>query len=1114
MRSLLGAAAAAAILLGLSAPSQAASPPLILQHPSLSASEVAFDYAGEIWAVSREGGTARLVVAGQGRNSRPIFSPDGRWIAFTGAYDGNTDVYVVPAAGGEPRRLTWHPGADVALGWTPDGKGVLFRSGRSSSRDLDQLYVVDVAGGPPRELPLPSGDAASFSPDATHLAYTPFMQWEPAWKHYRGGQTARIWIADLSDSRIEKIPRDNSNDKNPIWAGDKVYFLSDRDGPVTLYAYDTKTKAVAKLIDNARGFDMASASAGPGGVVISQFGRLEIYDPATGKLQPVPVTIAAELPQLRARFVALKPDQVQHASVTGSGKRVLIEAHGEILSVPAEKGDIRNLTKSPGVADRDPAASPDGKQVAWFSDESGEYALHIGPADGLGAVRKIALAGSGFYYAPRWSPDGKRIVYSDRSRNLWVMDVAAGKPVKVDTDYYDGSPDDLSPAWAPDSRWLVYTKQLPNHLHAAFIWSAATGKSVQVTDGRSDVTSPRFDRSGDYLFFAASTSEGLATGGGLMSSMGRPVDASVYAVVLRKDQASPLAPESDEETADKPDADKSDSAKSGDDKPGAKAKKPAKADAAESAQTRIDFEGLDQRILALPIEHANITGLETGDKGIVFTRVAPTALSDGDYASEEPPPETIFRFDLKARKNEPFAQGVTPGSLSVSADGTKVLFARHADWFLTSAEKAPQGAEGGLKLASMSVWIDPAAEWRQMYREVWRIERDFLYDPKLQGLDAAKAEKLYAAWLDGLGGRGDLNALFEEMTGHIGIGHMFIRGGALPDQTRVSVGLLGADFEAVDGRWRIKRILKGGGWSPGLVSPLTQPGVNVSEGEFLLAVNGQDVRADSEIYRAFQNLAGKQTVLTLGPKADGTGSRQVTVVPIPSEDDLRLAAWMEDNRRKVDQLSGGKLAYVYLPDTGNGGWINFNRYYFSQTDKQGAVIDERFNHGGNLADFIVEQMKRTPTMVLAPRQGAAVVFPEPAIFGPKVMIINEMSGSGGDAMPWMFRMAGVGQLVGTRTWGGLVGIGGYPPLIDGGSVTAPHDAIYGLDGGWDVENIGIAPDIEVEQDPALIRQGHDPQLERAVQVALEALAAHPQPTYVRPPAVDRHAVLPDPADKP
>lgn len=1120
MRSLLGAVSAAAILLGLAAPSQAASPPLLLQHPSLSQSEIAFDYAGEIWTVPREGGQARLLVAGQGRNSGPVFSPDGSWIAYTGIYDGDTDVYVVPAAGGEPRRLTWHPGADVVVGWTPDGKSVLFRSRRTGVRDLDQLWTAPVADGAPAELPLPSGEEASFSPDGARIAYTPFPQWQPAWKQYRGGQTERIWIADLSTSHIQKLPRENSNDKNPIWVGDKVYFLSDRDGPVTLFAYDLKTGAVAELIDNHKGLDIHSASAGPGGVVLDHFGALEIYDEATGKVHRVPITVAAELPEVRPHFETLELKDMQHAALSPTGKRVLIEAHGEILSAPAEKGDVRNLTQSPGVADRDPAASPDGKSVAWFSDESGEYALHIRSADGLSPVRKISLGSPpSFFYQPRWSPDSKKIVFHDKRLNLWMVDLDKSKPVRIDTDLYDSPAFNLDPAWSPDSRWIVYTKQLTNHLHAAWVYSLETGKSTRITDGRSDVSSARFDHSGDYLYFAASTSAGLGAGWLDMSSLGKAADGAVYVMVLRKDEASPLPPESDEEgaKADKPaegaaapDADGA--AKSRRDAEKAKDK-----DAAPVSKhlVRIDFDQIDQRILALPISSANFIGLETGQDGIVFTLTAPTALSDGDLLEQHgAPPLTISRFDLKTRKNETLVDGAENGTFALSADGSKILYAKGESLFVADSDKASKPGDGMVKLAGLSVWVDPRAEWRQMYHEAWRIERDFLYDAKLQGLDYGRAEAFYARYLDGIGARADLNVLFEEMTGHIGVGHTFIRGGAEPHQNAVHTGLLGADFVPVDGRWRISRILRGENWNPKLVSPLSQPGVNVAEGEFILAVNGRPVDTSSEIYRWFDGLAGRQTILTVGPRADGAGSRQVTVVPVASEDGLRLRTWMEDNRKKVDQLSGGRVAYVYLPDTANGGFVNFNRYYFSQVGKQAAIIDERFNHGGDIADYIVEQLKRTPQMINRTREGGDVVEPAQAIFGPKVMIINQMSGSGGDALPWLFRKNAVGPLVGVRTWGGLVGIGGYPDLIDGGSITAPRWAISGVNGEWEVEDIGIAPDIDVEQDPELIRQGHDPQLERAVKAALDALAASPPPVFKAPPPIDRHPVLPDPADQP
>jgi tricorn protease len=1104
------------------AAAQSGSAPLLLQHPSLSATSIAFAYGGEIWSVARTGGRAIRLVSGEGQLDRPIFSPDGSRIAFTGRYDGNTDVYVVSAAGGQPKRLTWHPGADVALGWTPDGKSILFRSPRATPRDLDQLYTVPADGGAPTMLPLPSGEEAAYAADGQSLAYSPIPQWQPAWKGYRGGQTAHIWIARLSDSHVTTIPRDNSNDRNPMWLGGRLFFLSDRDGPMTLYAYDPVGGGVTKVIDNAHGFGMASAAAGPDAIVIDHFGALELYDPTAGKLMPVPVTIDADLPQLRPHFVQIKPDHIARAVITATGKRVVIEARGDILSAPADKGDIRNLTQSPGAADRDPAPSPDGKQIAYFSDESGEYALHIRSADGLGPVRKIALGSPpSYFYQPRWSPDSRKIVFHDKRLNLWLVDVSkSGVPTKVDTDRYDSPAFNFDPSWSADSQWIVYTKQLPNHLHAAWVYSLAAARSTQITDGLSDIISPRFDRSGKYLYFAATTSTGLGAGWLDMSSLGRAVDGAAYVMVLRKDLPSPVAPQSDEESA-------ADEPGPGPQKSKVKPAKSSTSDASPPTETkdkdgkpaapaaplpvRIDFDGLDQRVLALPIPRANIVELETGAEGIVYTLTIPAAETDQDYLDSEGngPDRTLYRFDLKDRKNTKLVDDISADSFSLSADGAKMLFAKKDSWTVADADKPPKEGEGALKLEDLQVWVDPAAEWRQIYNEVWRIERDFFYDPKFHGLDLPRAEALYARYLPGLAARQDLNVLMEEMTGHIAVGHTFIRGGALPDQPKAKVGLLGADFEPVDGRWRIIRVLQGENWNPKLVAPLSQPGVNVHAGEFVLAVNGRPLDTSIEIYRAFDGFADKQIVLTVGPSSNGAGSRQVTVVPVASETALRLRSWMEGNRRKVDQLSGGKLAYVYLPDTQSGGFANFNRYYYAQVGKQGAVIDERFNHGGDIADYIVEQLRRTPQMVNETREGEDMTEPAQAIFGPKVMIINQMSGSGGDALPWLFKKNAVGPLVGKRTWGGLVGIGGYPDLIDGGSVTAPRWALYGTKGEWEVENIGIAPDVDVEMDPALVRQGHDPQLERAVAEGMALLSAHTPQTFAKPPAPDKKPVLPE-----
>ncbi len=1098
------------------APANAAlpsAPQLILQHPSLSRSAIAFDFGGQIWTVPRTGGEARVLVAGQGSVSGPIYSPDGSQLAFTSTYDGNSDVYVVASGGGEPRRLTYHPDADEALGWTPDGTRILFRSTRATFRDLAQFYTVPVGGGMPTQLPLPSGYEASFSGDGTHLAYTPFVQWQAAWKQYRGGQTARVWLADLATSHIEAVPRDNSNDRNPLWVDGQVYFLSDRDGPVTLYSYDLATHAVKRLLANEHGPDMGFASAGPGGIVYSQFGSLHLYEFASGSAHLVPVRIAAEQPQVRSHFETLDAQQILQASLSPTGKRVLFEARGEILAVPAEKGDTRNLTQSPGVADRNPAWSPDGKWVAWFSDESGEYALHLRAPDGLGAVRKIALgAPPSYFYDPTWSPDSKKIAYSDKRLNLWVIDLERPVPQKIDTDRFDTPNFRLDPAWSPDSRWLAYTKQLANHLHAVFVYGLADRQVHQLTGGLSDTLSPKFDRGGKYLYFLAGTDTGLGAGWLDMSGLGRVITSNVYAAVLTREEPSPVAPQSDEEGG-------SEHAKPLDVAPeGSATKAPGKGAAAPKPtpppDVRIDFAGFEQRIVPLPIPAAKFSDLAVGTEGVLYAVAGPRAVSDSEMATGEGgAPSEVTRFELKTRKSERLLKAVDPQTFSVSADGSRVLYALEHKWFVVAADKEPKDGEGALRTDGVQIWIEPRAEWAQIYHEAWRIQRDFLYDPNFHGLDLGRAERIYAPFVAGLASRAELNVLMEEMTGHIGLGHTFIRGGALPARPGPAVGLLGADYRVVEGHVQFAGVLAGENWNPATQAPLTQPGVNVVAGDFLLAVNARPVEADSEVYRYFQGLAGKQTVLTVGPSADGKGSRNVTVVPVSSEKSLRLLTWMDANRRLVEERSGGRLAYVFVPDTAGGGFANFNRYFYSQIGKDAVIIDERFNHGGAIADFIVDQLKKTPQMINRSREGEDMIEPAQAIFGPKVMLVNEHSGSGGDALPWMFKKAAIGPLVGMRTWGGLVGISGYPPLIDGGSITAPRWGLFGTGGEWEVENIGIAPDIEVQQDPQLMREGGDPQLERGIAVALQLLAKSPPLKLKRAPAPDRHPVLPSFTDE-
>ncbi|HEY7352094.1 MAG TPA: protease, partial [Terriglobales bacterium] len=616
--------------------------PLLLRMPSVSSTQIVFNYGGNLWIVGRDGGDARRLTAGLGGETEPLFSPDGSMIAFTGDYSGNADVYVVPSSGGQPRRLTFHPGADHVVGWTPDGKRIVFTSARNSYHHFDRLFTVPVEGGFPAELPLPIAESASFSKDGTHIAYVPHPKWQRAWKRYRGGQTTPIWIADLRDSKIEKVPRDNSNDFNPMWVDNKIYFLSDRNGGVSLFAYDLGSKQVSEVLKNDNGFDFKSASAGPDSIVIEQFGKLLLLDLKTQQAKPVNVGVAGDIEQLRPRYVKVEQNRIKSFNLSPTGTRVLMEAWGEIFSIPSDKGDIRNLTHSPAVADRDPAWSPDGRWVAYFSDEPGEYELQLRDQTGLGKVRHINLGNPpSFFYTPVFSPDSKKIVYSDKRMNLWYVDIDKGAPKLVDTDYYEGP--SFSQNWAPDSKWIAYAKQLPSHLHAIYVYSLEQGKSYQITDGMSDALNPVFDKNGKYLYFTASTDTGLTAGQGWdMSGDERPVTRSAYVAVLANNVPSPLAPESDEEkvkaeikeqkeqqTKDKNKPDGKDSATAADsdkNKDADNDKDKDKKDDDKPVVVRVDIQDIGQRILALPVPAKNYLNLVAGKSGILFLSEGPDVI--------------------------------------------------------------------------------------------------------------------------------------------------------------------------------------------------------------------------------------------------------------------------------------------------------------------------------------------------------------------------------------------------------------------------------------------------------------------------------------------------------
>src|SRR5579864_174012 len=1101
-------------------------PPLLLRFPSVSKTQIVFTYGNDLWIVPREGGEARHLTSGVGQEILPSFSPDGSTIAFTGEYDGNRDVYMVPATGGVPRRLTYHPAEEYVGGWTPDGKNILFNSwGNSFMHFEDQLYTVPVSGGFPTQLPIPIGEAASFSPDGTHLAYVPHPKWQEAWKRYHGGQTTPIWIADLKDSSIVKVPRENSNDHHPMWVGDTIYFLSDRNGPVSLFAYDTKTKQVTEVL-HSDGLDFKTASAAPDAIVIEQFGAIKLYDLQTHQAHNVDIQVRGDVQAVRPHFAKVEPKKIQNFGISPTGARAVFEAWGEIFTVPTDKGDIRNLTKSPAVADRDPSWSPDGKSIAYFSDESGEYKLCIRDQNGLATARHINLGNPpSFFYTPTWSPDSKKIAYTDKRLQLWYLDLDKAAPKLVDTDYYwtfGNNP--MSPSFSPDNKWISFTKQLVSGQHAVFVYSLEQGKSFQITDGMSDALYPVWDKNGKYLYFTASINLGLATVALDMSADEHRVTRSVYLAVLSKDEKSPLAPESDEEKGKeekKPDPDKSKDQPADKENSKAKDKKKSDAKAAEDKKSddkagekkdepvvvKIDLDGIGQRIISLPIPGKNYLNMLGGKSGTLFLTEGPMIVTEDDFPNVQ---ETIQKFDLSKRKVDKVLEDVN--DFAVSFDGEKILYRKGESWATASPDDSPGGGGGSapkpgfgpLKLDDWQVYVEPRAMWKQIYNETWRIERDFFYDPHYHGLDIEKAKKKYAPYLDGIASRDELTYLFQECLGELTVGHMFVGGGETPEPKKLKGGLLGADYSLENNRYRVAKVYDGENWNPDLQAPLTQPGVNVKVGDYILAVNGRDLHATDNIYSFFEETAGKQVVLKVGANADGKSSRDVIVVPVESEEGLRHLAWIESNRRRVEQATGGRVAYVHVPNTAGDGYTSFNRYYFSQVGKDAAIIDERFNEGGQLADYIIEQLRRPMMSKVVTREGHDWSSPSEAIYGPKVMIINEEAGSGGDALPWYFRKAGIGTLIGKKTWGGLVGIGGYPQLIDGGSVTAPRGAIYGLNGEWEVENHGVAPDVEVDLDPSGWRQGHDAQLDKAIEVVMQQLKEHPLPEIKRPPYPNYH----------
>lgn len=1051
----------------------------LLHQPATNGTHVAFVYADDVWVARLDGTDLRRLTTDDGVESRPAFSPDGKSLAFSAQYEGNTDVYVVPSEGGVPKRLTWHPGSDVVHGFTPDGRKVVFSSARAVfTTRYSQLFTVALDGGMPESLPIPNADSGSYSSDGRRIAYSPISPAFQQWKQYRGGTVSRVWLYDTGNHAIEKVPQPaaRSNDIGAMWIGGTVYFRSDRAGEFNLFSYDPRSKRVEQLTRH-EDFPVLNASAGGGKIVYEQAGYLHVFDPTdptARTARKLTLGVPADLRETRARFVS-GAQWIRNASVSTTGARAVFEFRGEIMTVPAEKGDPRNLTLSTGAHERSPAWSPDGARVAYFSDAAGEYELHVASHDGKGEVKTFKPMGAGFYSDLQWAPDSGNVAYTDNSHSLFVLDLKTGAAKKIASAKVYAPRSTVTYGWSPDSKWVAYTANTQALAMRLSAYSIEQGRSFPITDDLAEVSEPVFDRSGKYLYLFGSTNAGPVLDWFAQSTTDNNRTRNVYLIVLRNDLPSPLARESDEE---KPEKTALKDEKSAADKE--KEKKPA------TEPVRIDFDGIEYRILDLPVPAGDLSNLQAGEANVIFYQRRTT----GEAA--------LHRFDLAKRKDEAALERVR--TYRLSADGKKLLYASQDTWSIVPIAAKISGTEGRLNIGAIEVKIDPRVEWNQILDEVWRINRDYFYAPNMHGADWAAMRKKYEPFLSDVAVRSDLNRVIQWMCSELSVGHHRAGGGdRLETPKTVPGGLLGADYAAENGRYRFRKVYGGLNWNPQLRSPLTEPGVNVKAGEYLLAVRGKDVRPPENVYSHFENTSGKIVEITVGPSPDGTGARTVAVVPIASEAALRNRDWVEGNLKKVDAATGGRVAYVYVPNTAEPGYSYFKRYFYPQAHKDAVIVDERFNGGGQVADYYIDMLRRPLISYWAMRYGDDLKTPTASIQGPKAMIIDETAGSGGDLLPWMFRKFGIGPIIGQRTWGGLVGTLGFPVLMDGGSVTAPNLAIWTAEDGWVVENEGVPPDIEVEQTPRDVIAGRDPQLEKAIEVVLAELKKNPVPKPQRPP---------------
>lgn len=1094
----------------------------MMRQPDVSATHIAFVYAGDIWVAPKTGGEAVRLSSPRGEESFPRFSPDGSRLAFSGNYDGNLDIYIVPVTGGLPRRITHHGAPDRVAGWYPDGRHILYATTMTSYKDrFNQLYKVPADGGLPEKLPMPYGEFGAISPDGKTIAYNPISVDFRTWKRYRGGMNPDLWLFDLATLKARNLTKSEASESIPMWHGSTLFFLSDRDANkrFNLWAYDGP-RAKFRQVTFFKDHDVHFPSIGPEDIVFENAGRLYLLDLKTEKHREVEITVTTDRSTLRPRLENVS-GLIQGATISPGGKRVLFEARGDVFSVPAEHGVVRNLTRSSGVAERHPAWSPDGKLIAYFSDRTGEYELTVRDAvrspEGDAEARTLTQLGPGYRYKPQWSPDSKKILWIDQTMRIHVYDFDTQTNRVIDRQLwmYHGALSRFSVSWSADSRWIAYAGDKENRNSAIVLYDYKSGKRHEVTAGFYNDEEPVFDPDGKYLFFRTGRTFG-PNYSDLDNSWIYANTRNLAAVPLRKSVPSPLAPRNDEESDKKKDEDKkADEKKDGGNKPEksdksdteqkpdakdadkkddkAADKKDEKKDEKKPKPVQIDLDGFEQRVVILPTKAGRYADL-CAVSGKLIYRWQPRTGSD---ATASP----LDFYDLEKRETKRIIDDVD--AVELAADRTKLLVRKDKAYAIIDPKES-QKMDKKLVTGGFEAAVDPVAEWKQIFTDAWRLQRDMFYDPGLHGVDWDAMRERYGNLLEDAVTRWDVNYVIGELIAELNSSHTYRSGGDLERAAERGVGYLGCDFVLTNGAYRIAKIIDGAPWDSEVRSPLLRPGItNIQEGDYLLAVNGEPVDTSKDPWAAFQGLANKPVFLTVNTSPVMKGAREVLVQTLTNEARLRNLAWINENRLRVEKLSDGTIGYVYVPDTGQNGQNELVRQWRGQVTKAGLIIDERFNSGGQIPDRFVELLNRPLRNFWGVRDGKDWAWPPVAHFGPKAMLVNGWSGSGGDCFPYYFKQSKLGPLIGQRTWGGLIGMTGSPALVDGGNVTVPTFGIYDAKGEWIIEGYGVDPDIEVVDDPGEMAKGGDPQLERAVYEVMKAIRQNPPPEVKKPKYPDR-----------